>query len=63
MIKDKIGVIIPAYNEEDAIAKVIQEIPAEWVNEITVVDNNSKDNTARIAEKAGATVFREPRQG
>ena len=40
----KIKVIIPAYNEEDAIARVIGDIP-ESVNEVIVVSNNSTDTT------------------
>jgi glycosyltransferase involved in cell wall biosynthesis len=57
-----IRVIIPAYNEERSIAKVIKEIPAS-VSEIVVVNNASTDNTARVASEAGATVLNEPRQG
>ena len=57
-----IRVIIPAYNEESSIAKVIGEIP-DVVNEIVVVNNNSTDNTAKEAQKAGATVLDEDRMG
>ena len=53
-------VIIPAYNEEDAIGQVIAEIPKEWVREIVVADNRSTDQTAAHAHKAGATVIHEP---
>ncbi len=55
-------VIIPAYNEENAIAKVINEIP-NYVSEIIVISNNSTDKTIEIAEKAGATVLSEIRKG
>ena len=58
----KITVIIPAYNEVLSIAKVLQDIP-EMVSEVIVVNNGSTDNTALIAEKAGATVYQEPRKG
>lgn len=58
----KIRVIIPAYNEELSIAKVINDIP-EIVNEIIVVDNNSNDFTSKKAKDAGATVIQENRQG
>ena len=58
----KITVIIPAYNEVLSIAKVLQDIP-EMISEVIVVDNGSTDNTALIAEKAGATVYQEPRKG
>lgn len=57
-----IKVIIPAYNEADSIAKVIQEIP-KIVSEIVVVNNNSTDNTAINASAAGATVLTEERMG
>ncbi|PRX52401.1 glycosyltransferase family 2 protein [Salegentibacter salegens] len=57
-----IKVIIPAYNEEESIAKVIAEIP-EIVQEIIVVSNNSTDATEENAENAGATVLQEHRKG
>ncbi len=59
----KIVVIIPAYNEELSVAKVIKDIPADLVSEIVVVNNNSSDSTAEIAQKAGATVLNEKIQG
>ncbi|TGD80649.1 glycosyltransferase family 2 protein [Hymenobacter wooponensis] len=58
-----IDVIIPAYNEEGSIAKVLAEIPAGLVREVIVVDNNSSDRTGEVAQAAGATVLREPRPG
>jgi glycosyltransferase involved in cell wall biosynthesis len=57
-----IKVIIPAYNEANSIAKVIEEIPA-IVSEIIVVNNNSSDDTAINATSAGATVLNETRKG
>jgi len=57
-----IKVIIPAYNEEDSIAKVIAEIP-EIVQEIIVVSNNSTDATEENAKNAGAIVLQEHRKG
>lgn len=57
-----IKVIIPAYNEEDSIAAVINELP-DSVNEIIVVNNNSSDDTVINAEAAGATVLSEDRKG
>ncbi|MCW3091547.1 MAG: glycosyl transferase family 2 [Ferruginibacter sp.] len=56
-------VIIPAYNEEDAIAKVIQALPMKLLREIVVVNNNSNDATTAHAQAAGATVLQEARQG
>lgn len=57
-----IKVIIPAFNEEQSIGKVIAEIPV-IVSEIIVVDNNSTDNTSEVAKNAGATVLFEKRKG
>ena len=57
-----IKVIIPAYNEENAIVKVLSEIP-DVVSEVIVVDNNSTDTTSTNAEKAGATVLFEEKKG
>lgn len=58
-----VDVIIPAYNEEKAIAAVIAEIPKSLVRTIIVCNNNSKDNTAQVAALAGAIVLDEPRPG
>ena len=57
-----IKVIIPAFNEEASIGKVISEIP-DLVSEIIVVSNNSSDQTEVVAKTAGATVLREPQKG
>ena len=56
-----IRVIIPAFNEAESIAAVINEIPKS-VSQIIVVNNNSTDNTIINAEKAGATVLTENRK-
>lgn len=61
--KPRIHVIIPAFNEEESIGKVVQEIPAGVVSEIIVVNNGSTDRTATVAMSAGATVLHEPRRG
>jgi glycosyltransferase involved in cell wall biosynthesis len=59
----KILVIIPAFNEAKSIDKVIAEIPKDLVAEIIVVNNNSRDETSKVAKNAGATVLDESRQG
>lgn len=59
----RISVIIPAHNEAESIALVINEIPAGLVQEIIVVDNASTDATAARAAAAGATVLFEPTPG
>jgi glycosyltransferase involved in cell wall biosynthesis len=58
----KIRVIIPALNEEKAIASVLRDIPS-WVSEVIVVDNGSTDATARVSRSLGATVVAEPHRG
>ena len=58
----RIGVVIPARDEERAIEKVLVDIPA-WVDAIVVADNGSRDATARLASGAGAIVVSEPRPG
>jgi glycosyltransferase involved in cell wall biosynthesis len=62
MMKPIIKVIIPAYNEQDSIAKVINDIP-KIVDEIIVISNNSKDDTEINAQNAGATVLIERIKG
>jgi len=61
-MKKNIKVIIPAYNEEDSIANVVNDIP-NIVKEIIVVSNNSTDKTEENAAKAGATVLKEMQRG
>ena len=61
---DKIAVLIPCYNEEKTIKKVVEDFKRELPEaKIYVYDNNSEDNTAEIAKKAGAIVKCETRQG
>lgn len=57
-----IKVIIPAYNEADSIGLVIKDIP-DIVDEVIVVNNNSTDATAEVAQRAGATVLLESQMG
>lgn len=57
-----IKVIIPAFNEANSIAHVINELP-NTVSEVIVVNNNSTDDTVKNAEAAGATVLTETRKG
>lgn len=61
--KQNIVVIIPAFNEENSVGKVIADIPKDIVNEVIVVNNNSNDLTSLNAFNAGATVVDEPNQG
>ncbi|HEX8968941.1 MAG TPA: glycosyltransferase family 2 protein, partial [Chloroflexota bacterium] len=60
----RVSVVFPAYNEETGIAAAVADfgsLPA--VDEVVVVDNNSRDRTASRAAAAGARVVSESRQG
>jgi glycosyltransferase involved in cell wall biosynthesis len=59
----KIVVVIPTLNEEQAIEKVINAVPKDYVDEVIVVDNASTDKTAERAAAAGARVVHEYRRG
>ena len=58
-----IDVIIPVFNEEDSIGKVLSDIPKELVRHTVVANNNSRDRTAEVARKNGAIVVHESRKG
>ncbi len=58
-----IDVIIPAFNEENAVGLVIQDIPKGIVRHIIVSNNGSKDRTKIIALEAGAIVVDQPEMG
>jgi len=59
----KISVVIPAFNEEQAIGEVVRAVPIDRIHDIVVVDNGSTDDTAAQASLAGARVVFEPRPG
>jgi glycosyltransferase involved in cell wall biosynthesis len=59
----RVSVIIPTHNEALAIGRVLADLSADIVTEVLVVDSNSTDGTADIAEAMGARVLREPRRG
>jgi len=59
--RDKVAVVIPAYNEADSVGNVIRQIPPEVCGERTavlVVDDGSNDDTGEASGKAGAVVAR-----
>lgn len=58
----KLSVVIPCYNEEDGVRKVIERMPAS-VDEVVVVDNNCTDRTAEVATSLGARVVAEKTPG
>jgi len=65
----KITLMVPCYNEEKGIVEVMKDVPYEKMKklgykiEVLVIDNNSKDNTAKVAKKLGARVVFEPKPG
>jgi glycosyltransferase involved in cell wall biosynthesis len=60
----KISIVFPAYNEEKGIKKAIEDFfSLKEVDEIIVVDNNSKDKTAEIVKKTKAKLIKEKKQG
>ncbi|MBO4749504.1 MAG: glycosyltransferase [Lachnospiraceae bacterium] len=61
---DQIAVLIPCYNEEKTIGKVIDDLKTVLPNAVIYVyDNNSTDKTAAIAQEHGAVLRREYQQG
>ncbi len=61
----RVSVVIPAYNEENFIGNCLKALKDQAVqpDEVIVVDNNSSDNTAKIAREMGATVVLEKKAG
>lgn len=59
----RIALIIPALNEELALATVLDELPRAMFAQVIVVDNGSTDGTAALARARGARVVSEPRRG
>jgi glycosyltransferase involved in cell wall biosynthesis len=49
----KIGIVLPAYNAASTLEKTYTEIPFDIIDEIILVDDNSKDNTSEVAERLG----------
>ncbi len=61
---ERVAVLIPCYNEAKTIEKVVRDYHESLPDaDIYVYDNNSTDHTAELAEKAGAIVRHEYRQG
>ncbi len=57
----KIIVVMPAYNAARTLARTVSEIPREIVDEILLVDDNSSDETVKLAGELGLTVFQHAR--
>jgi len=58
----RVSVVIPAFDEEAAVGRVIADIP-QWIDGIIVADNGSRDRTADVARAAGARVVSIPERG
>ena len=62
MKKKTISLILPAYNEEESIERVVIEFKKQdFVDNVLVVDNHSSDNTVNIAKKCGVNVISKAR--
>jgi glycosyltransferase involved in cell wall biosynthesis len=61
--RPRVAVLMPAWNEEQALPLVLAELPREAVALVLVVDNGSTDRTAEVARAGGALVVHEPRRG
>ncbi len=59
----RVAVIIPAFNEEQSIGRVLEAVPGELEADVIVVDNGSTDGTAETAAVHGARLVLEPRRG
>lgn len=58
-----VDIVIPAYNEQQSVALVINDISKGMIRHVVVCDNNSTDHTAQVAKEAGAIVVRETEPG
>jgi glycosyltransferase involved in cell wall biosynthesis len=53
----KVVVVMPAYNAEKTLGRTLDDIPREWVDDIILVDDASRDGTVALARKLGLRVF------
>lgn len=53
----KVIVVMPAFNAEKTLERTLDDIPREWVDEIVLVDDASRDGTVELARKLGLRVF------
>ena len=57
----KIVAVLPAYNAEKTLIKTLNDIPSDWVDEIILVDDASRDKTTELAKSLGLKVFTHPK--
>jgi glycosyltransferase involved in cell wall biosynthesis len=55
--KKKVIVVMPAYNAETTLKRTLDDIPADWVDEIILCDDASRDGTVDLARKLGLSVI------
>ncbi len=60
---ETVWVIIPALDEEEALPAVLRDLPDHPRRQVIVCDNGSRDRTAEVARRAGASVVRDERRG
>lgn len=53
----KVIVVMPAYNAEQTLERTLKDIPRDWVDDIILIDDASKDNTVALAKELGLKVF------
>lgn len=58
----RISIIIPCFNEQTGVSKILKRLPL-FIDQVIVVDNNSTDRTSEVAKKLGAQVVFEKRPG
>ena len=61
--RPEISVVIPVFNEQDAIQNVLSDIPSHLDADVVVVDNGSTDRTVDLARQMGARIVHEHRRG
>src|SRR5262245_28801540 len=54
----KVTAVLPAYNAERTLERTVADIPRDWVDEIILVDDRSRDGTVALAQKLGLVGIR-----
>jgi glycosyltransferase involved in cell wall biosynthesis len=58
MVRGRTIVVMPAYNAESTLERTVHDLPKDWVDEIIVVDDCSRDGTVEVAQRLGLDVYR-----